>query len=407
MRLAGFDVTSSVTWSHTRRLSRPCSVTLTMQAEMAYFQIGKSSLQLYKDGDIKFNGVVWNAEMQGDETDATVAVTAYDPLIYWPMRYVQDDDGDWSDPDLIETAATSTQIMASALDNTIAKDGDMGLQRGTVNSSSFTVTAFPADWPMTMDDMRKLLVSTGKLDVVIVPLDSVSSPYARADFYPGNYGTDLSESVTLAWGTDPYNAKAVRRTTDMSNVCNKLWYLLGPKCTFDSQHWRGNITRDDPCLPGNSGLIVGPPPRVCDPAPGSGVGGVAGTPLGDRIDDSRSDYFVMMDIDVYDDLGGECNNINNNDEGAPKATGTNAYRRMYERIWQAESWMRAVPRNLVSLDPIDDYDVTFDVGDLIRVKAGTRLAGGFNGIQRVYEYTQEMDVNGTVSTTVVTSADNE
>jgi hypothetical protein len=164
----------------------------------------------------------------------------------------------------------------------------------------------------------------------------------------------------------------------MAQVANKIRYLLGPRKETSAdpkgaQHWRADVQRDDGCLPGNPGDFS-PPIRPC--VPGPGPGGQPGTPLGDLIDASRAAYYTQQEIRIYD------------------AEGAWMMRDAYYRIWQNESILRARPRALVTITPVRGTELNFDHGDLITVEAGTRLRGGFSGVQRVYEFTMQIDDNG-------------
>ena len=52
---------------------------------------------------------------------------------------------------------------------------------------------------------------------------------AQVDCYNGDYGTDLSGSVSFEYGTGALNVRRLRWNEDMSNVSNKLWYFVGPR----------------------------------------------------------------------------------------------------------------------------------------------------------------------------------
>lgn len=415
MGFAPVDITGLVTIKHTRRLSRPCSVELIGQAEeLVFTQVaggpygaGFTQVMLYENATLRFNGRIMNVQYDGDELDATVTITAWDPMWYFTKRWTQDFDGDFSKPSIIENNMYAPLIMHAALYNTVFGDagqGPIGLENHPdgPESSDVNVTGYVADWPMTMDGLRQMLLSTGKLDCVIEPIDGLAdgavydSTMGWFRTYAGSYGTDLSGSVTMAWGAAPYNIKTIQWSKSMDTVTNALWYFLGPKC--DQQHWRGNVTKDDRSMPGNPGVPG-------QPVPPPGVGSYPGTLLGDKLITSRTLFFYLQDIKIFDDLGGDCWDLSKN---GWDGFGENAYRPIYQLLWQNEAWLRVYPRNMVTWEPVEDLVLPFDIGDLITVEAGARLGGGFSGAQRVYEYTQDIDVNGTVITSsVVTSRDQE
>ena len=246
---------------------------------------------------------------------------------------------------------------------------------------------------MSIDDIRQLLLQTGYLDIIINPVESDPDILGTIGLYNGDYGTDLSGLVAFEFGTGAFNVKQFKRTFDMSQVVNKLWYYLGPKC--DLQHWRGNVTGDDPYLPG----------AVPDIGGGSGVGGDIdySNPLGDLRNQSIDLYRELMEIRIYDDYGGECLPDTEPNQG------NNLFRPFYQRMWQNESMLRAMPRQLISWTPVRGIEPNFDVGDLIAVAWGPQVRGqSGNGVQRVYEFTVESDASGAASlTNLVTSSDGD
>ncbi len=103
-----------------------------------------------------------------------------------------------------------------------------------------------------------------------------------------------------------------------------------------------------------------------------------------------------MEVRIYDGQG--------DDSDQPVA-----YRELYQRLWQEESWLRAVPRTLIHVTPVRMSDNmvlppgvnpvpvgAFDIGDLVTVTAGPIVRGGFTGAQRIYEYTVSWDEDGIV-----------
>ncbi len=167
----------------------------------------------------------------------------------WQFRPVRDLDGDFSKPDIIDTYQTAPQIVENML-----IDSDFGVDPSKTEGPTRLATAVdsfatggvlmpldPTDWPMTMAELATLLVSTGELDIVITPIEfDANNNFGLIHCYNGNYGTNLSGSLAFQYGMGARNVRALRWSEDMSNMCNKLWYYLGPKC--DDQHWQANIT---------------------------------------------------------------------------------------------------------------------------------------------------------------------
>lgn len=73
-----------------------------------------------------------------------------------------------------------------------------------------------------------------------------------------------------------------------------------------------------------------------------------------------------------------------------------ALRQLYRYLWQMELFLRSRPKTLVHITPDRGIKPAFRCGDLIGVAAGADFGGGFNGAQRVMEYTYRWDVNGVV-----------
>ena len=396
--LDGIDISNIASGkSWTRRLNRPSSASCRIPGHLADVTVGISKLKVYDGGTLRFHGVVWRVDDAGDEDKTYTEFTAYDPMIYWPKRIARDIDGDYSNPDFIERYTTAPLIMESIINRSIDYEGGMKMSVGTLSTGGPALSGKPTDWPQTLDDIRKLLVDTGWLDIVVEPTESPST-IATVDLYNGSYpqsggyGSDLTATVNFGYGTGLNNVRKITRSEDMSTVCNKLRFLLGgrkgvPADPKGAQHWKADVQRDDGCLPGNPGDFT-PPIRDCTPGPG--VGGQPGTPLGILIDASRSDYDELQEVRIYD------------------AEGSYLLRESYYRIWQNESIVRARPRTLVTITPVRGTPLTFDHGDLITVQAGSVLRGGFSGVQRVYSFTVNIDDEGVADLgELVASADQE
>jgi len=216
--------------------------------------------------------------------------------------------------------------------------------------------------------------------VVITPTDPGGGVMGTVDVYNGDYGTDLSASVVFEYGTGALNARAVRWNQDMSNICNKLWYYMGPRVLTaqdpaGDQHWCYNVQGDDPGLPGYPASN-----------PYAAVVACRGTDAGSP-GDSRGDYGVRMDVQIFDGTSELC------DPNADPVTATN--RELYRYLWIAESWLRCLPRELVHITPTRGSEIgTFDIGDLVGVTIGSGICGGIDGAQRVYQYTISWDADG-------------
>lgn len=379
------EIADTKTW--TRRASRPSTGTVKFQSHLmpAAVEEGVSDLiVLDDDDDPRFRGRLWDSEDSGDENTVYTTLIFQDPMILWPKKIARDYDGDFSLPTFTQDFPQAPAMMAEIISNSIMWEGPLDLELGTVATGGPDVNARPTDWPMTLDEVRQLLLQTGFLDVIVNPLMG-SSSIGTVNLYNGDYGTDRSASISFDYGTGLFNVKQFKRTISMQDVCNKLFYFLGPKC--DAQHWRGNVQGDDPTLPDPPGGKIPPPSN----------------PLGDLRQASRNDYGQLMEIRIYDDFGGDCD-----DDGT---FGTNNdFRPFYQRMWQNESLLRARPRTLVNWTPIRGlFPDPMDVGDLVTVQAGPQVRNtGFSGTQRIYEFTVDIDKSGTPNlTNIITSADQE
>ena len=108
----------------------------------------------------------------------------------------------------------------------------------------------------------------GTLDVMLVPAAGGST----VDLYPGDAGTDLSGSVVFDYNTGSFNCIGAKYTFDLKNTISRIRYFLGPKrpqYRGDIQHYSGDVQKDDPCLPGNSG-DAGDPFPICPSPPAGG-----------------------------------------------------------------------------------------------------------------------------------------
>ena len=219
------------------------------------------------------------------------------------------------------------------------------------------MTGVPVDWPMTIAEIAQLLTSTGRLDIILTPIDSGGN-MAQVDCYNGDYGSNLSGSVVFQYGTGAHNVSRMRVNEDMSNTVNKLRYLLGPRVgTSDDpaafQHWEGSV----------EGEIA---PLGADP---SGQ-------INARMDCSQAAYGVRSEIKIFDGRAGL----------------TLAERQLYQQMWAGEAWFRALPRFMVHITPTRGTAIgSFGIGDLVGVQASSAVRGGFSGGQRVYQFTTQWD----------------
>jgi hypothetical protein len=391
------DITEfAIEGSVTTRLNRVGEASVKVHMTDAFANFGTlypgpgSYLKVYFYGDnlgstpvLWHHGRVINCETTADENVGYTVFNSFDPLELWQYRPVRNppgsDPGNFSNPNIIQSLVYGPAIIEGMMDgselNSIPEDseGPLRLARGSLAAGSVDLIGAPSDWPMTMMQLANLLISTGVVDVVITPIEfDGNDNYGQIDVYNGDYGQDLTGSVTLSYGMGDRNIHSLRWNEDMTQMCNKLWYYLGPKC--DEEHWRANITGDDPGLaypPG--GGVVGP----------CGSHGSTNNIIGVRSCYSRQHFDVRMDIKIFDAAGDET-------DGCTEAVVVG--HELYRRLWQIEQYLRAVPITLIHVTPIRDFGIgLFSIGDLITVEATPDVKGGFSGAQRIYEYTISWD----------------
>jgi hypothetical protein len=212
---------------------------------------------------------------------------------------------------------------------------------------------------------------------------------ALVDCVLGDWGTDRRNEVHFEYATGAHNVSELRQVYDMTDICNKLVYYLGPK--WDNQHWEANITGSDPL--NDYWTICADGGNILDDWARSTV----------ESDFSQLRYGTRMHIQTFDTRGDE--------SGIGMC--------IYRHWWLTESIIRNWPRQIVNIVPVRGYDPNaFGLGDIIRLSAGgyirdmlgyeqgvpvdefgDMVPGGWTGLQRVYGYTVSWDTEGVPSTT--------
>jgi hypothetical protein len=382
--LNGISITSLVQeGSVTHQLNQPSFATVRVPLDRVSGDWMGAKLKIVlPSGALDFHGQVVLVDDQGDEDEMWRVATFADPTFIFAYRPARDADGDFSKPAFIQAKKYGPQIVQEIIQNSITYEGAMGISLGSFATGGVDLSGAPADWPMTIAQVIALLVETGELDVVCVPVDDGQN-MGQVSAYNGNYGADRSGSVSFEYATGAHNARACRVSRDARELMNKLWIYGGPRVKSiadpaGDQHWAFNVTGDDPGLPN--------PPQ---------------STIAAAISASRATWYQRMEIRIFD------------------GDGAAALRELYRRWWQMESWLRARPRTLVHVTPQRGIAPSFGVGDLISVAAGSRFGGGFSGVQRVMEFSYRWDADGVIELgeplgqalagrpAVVTSADAE
>jgi hypothetical protein len=376
----GTEVTNvCVEGSSTRKLNLPSTATVKIPMDYAIGGPG-SRLKISIDGTLHHHGTVLLCET---DTGPDIGYTVYnssDPMELWQWRPARDPDGDYSNPTFIEDNVTGPQIMQAILTQSEddsggivgVGEGPLFVSLGGFETGGVDLTGAPTDWPMSIMEIAQLLCSTGALDIVLTPIDSGGN-MAQVDCYNGDYGSDLSGSVVFQYGTGAFNVSRMRVVEDITNACNKLRYLLGPRVGTAAdpgafQHWAGSV---------EGGALMPDPPQ---------------SDIDALIASSRAAYGVRSEIKIFDARGDEA--IVAHD--------------LYRRLWQLETWSRAQPRFMVHITPTRETAInSFGVGDLVGVQASSAVRGGFSGAQRVYQYTVGWDGDGVLAITELQTSPNQ
>lgn len=364
------------------RLSRPLQTVSTLPGDSAVIRglagdghpviaPGRRTLKTLRDGVLVGNPILWTAAPSGDENRTSIDLTGFDSLVLTTRRYVRDGTGNLIDP-VFESPLSSAEVITGVLSNSEAWVGGLpiDIEGGMLDElvpPAIDVAAELTDWPMLIADLITLLTGARACDVVMDPLD-----HAHLGAPPGllgrlnvvnHYGSDISSVVHFDYGTGDYSASAVLRSFDMSTVANRLRYFLGPK--IDAEHWKGSIEGSDAGLEAYLALE----------------------------ETSRSDYWSLEDIKVFDSLGIE-----------------NTVRPLWQAHWKTAVTLRVQPRQLLQITPaagdgcpfkpFDDYNIGDTVGVNVADIVGPELV---EGTQRLYGYdlTQEQDKVERVSALIV------
>lgn len=398
----------------TRRLNRPAEATIRLPIDAAIGDVG-SRLKVVVDGTLFFHGMILMIEDQCEEDFGYTTYNATDPMELWQWRLCRDYTGptvgNFISPTFLERIGTGPQIVEELLLGSErpagvheTAEGPLFVSLGSFEGGGVNMSGAPTNWPMTIAEMVALMISTGELDVILTPIDSGGN-MAQVDCYNGDYGVDRTGSVFLDYATGNNNVRELRQAVDMTNVSNKIQYFLGPKETLE--RYKANITGDDPCL------FIPPGGSITDTD--------IQNKIGSRRRVSQSRFGVRFEFQEFDvDVISKEDPLNQNPPPGAIPCGDPA-REMFRIRWQREAFIRAQPRTLVHVTPIRYSDDTqfppgvnpvvfgdFDIGDLITVRAGSFVRGGFTGGQRVYEYTVSWDSEGTISLgEIQTSSDQE
>lgn len=363
------DLTAYATFKVSVRENRPTTVTARMASVTpgigtahddgdANLTVGTRALKVRQDGVLVAHVIVWNIAPAGDANTAYIEVTGHDPMMLLRKRPYRDVSGNLIDPEF-ESPISGAEIVKGGIENSVAFEGDLPIDTTT---GDFDTTIPPAEdlgaeltnWPIMLDALISLLVETGAIDIVMRPVDSAThDPGIMAELSVVNdRGTDLTATVNFDYGTGDFNVQTARRSTDYDDLCNKLYYYLGPKVT--KTQWRGNITATEMGLEDWETMQL----------------------------DSRAKYDTSMVIRVYD---------SNADEVSARPLFTEVWKREVERNVVPEDLLFVTPAANVGPQPFADYNP----GDTVALNTSGIIGPAIeDGPQRIQGYDVEVSEDG-------------
>lgn len=382
------SIAQSINWHP--RWSRPATVVTRYPGHLFSCAAG-DRLHLYNPGgSLIFSGTVWQVSASGGPNRTDVEVTAYDDLIWMTKRLCKQRLEDPAPGSVVEIwptifeAGTAPGIMRAfvqgALEDTLAaSSAPLPWVLGGADGGP-DATGVPMSTPMTLDQMRQLLLGTGQLAINVSPgLYSSQLDFVRPPQTPG------APVATFGYQTGSFNSQEATVDDDMDELINALWYLLGPRGPrpgIPINHWGGSITPTAANAGGDGqgrfidGVFVNEP----------GDQWPAATKA--RFLGSRGHYGYAQEIKIYDEHEDE-----------------QSIRELYEEMWNNEAWLRAEPRRMVGIKPERGVAPSFGVGDFVAMAAGSRLHGGASGSLQVFEFEVEINVNGICTITEIVASD--
>lgn len=221
-------------------LNRPARCSFTVPAEEPlvnivhtdgepYLSCGNRTIKAYRrEGNgkwvLRFAGIVMQVEEQGDPDRATIAVTAFDPLLLLSHRPVRRENGDGKR--VVRFANEAGALIAKAL---VQRTNQYDGISGAVATGSFDAGSTPQTLDFEQTTVGDALVSmtdTGTLDLVFAPLDRTDGILARMSAI-SKRGKDKSSSVVFAYGLAPYNVTNWSRTRNTDQMANDITLVGG------------------------------------------------------------------------------------------------------------------------------------------------------------------------------------
>lgn len=375
------DLSELCTKTISPRLSRPLGQTIVLPGDLPeirgdafdgrpILEVGTRILKAYQDGQLRGNGTIWNMQPAGDENNTSIMATAWDPIMYTQFRPIRDAGGAFANP-TFPSPISGAEILQLAIANSITFDGALPIDLTGPIASSVDLAADLSNWPIKIGDLITTLAASGALDVGMIPVDThlgfpagILGQFIAAD----RLGSDLSASVNFDYGTGDFSLANLRRSFDLAELCNRLYYYLGPPVQTASDpggtaHYKGNITATE----------TGAGPGTED------LSAYLALELA-----SRALYGTFFDAKIFDDTDIE-----------------SSARKLFHQLFKNEVQLRVKPRELLYVTPAAGAGcpfrpfIDYGVGDTVTVNASDIVGPAISGAkQRIYGFDVQINEDG-------------
>lgn len=341
-------------------------------------QVGRRGIKTYLDETLRGNEILWNLAPSGDENKTEIVLTGWDPRVLFESRFVYVD-GNLADPhfpspisgaEMLKTALEGSNEALQDTSPASIAELPIDLDSGTFDTEippAVDLSAQLTDFPMRISELYALILATGAVDVILDPAEGfLGSGRDKLGVLSvvNHYGSDLSGTVHFDYATGLYNIARARRTFDMGQLCNRLWYFLAPKIT--ESRYKGNITATEAGLEDYYDLQIA----------------------------SREKY-----LDVYEDI-----RIFDVDGDHPLRDPTQ--NRIWHALWKQEVVLRTEAPQMLYVTPVASADpsdqpfspfVDYDLGDLVAGNIADIIGPEAAGVkQRIYGFDLTQEANGPV-----------
>lgn len=299
--------------------------------------------------NLRLFGVVWQLQDVGDEQRSSTAVQIVDPLVRLGRRFTAarvpftDTDGLLIARSLIDTtnAMAPTGILTTGGRVEATPHRDITFQRKDVFGAIYDLAA-----------------AFNGFDFDLVPLDRTDGTLARFDGYAKR--GQLRQDAVFGWGTAPHNVKRVERLVDMEQYANSVLGI-------------GSLGSGADALLSPTNTPAGSPTTSPGLQSADGVSKFGLYEYVDTIGDITSQAF--LDALVQDEL---------------------TLRTIRRELVQFVPQPLAGPLTSTGAGPSGPWDpfTGWTLGDTVPLVVGSKLRGGFTGIQRIYGFDLVLDNDG-------------